>query len=73
MKKKMCECGGCRKTATVRLRNGHWICEDCAKEIRRVKRYSKVRGFFKEVLFGHLSAGPGDKGFDLCTTVFVKL
>jgi len=68
MKKYVCERSGCRKTATVRLRNGHRICEDCAKAIRRRRRAGdKVSGFFKEVLIGHLSE------FNLYTDVFVKL
>jgi len=68
MKKHICECGCCRKTATVKIRNGHRICEDHAKEIRRLIRSGRdIRGFCKEVLVGHVGE------FDVCTDVFVKL
>ena len=76
MKKKMCECSGCRKTATVRLRNGHWICEDCMKYLRKAKHTRKVRGFYKEVYIGRLGVGyfgPGDPGIAIYNDVFVKL
>ena len=46
MKKYICEHAGCNKTATKKLKNGHRVCEDCAKEFRR--KGSKM--FFKEVL-----------------------
>ena len=74
MKKHICECSGCNKTATVKLRNGHRICEDCAKILRRHSwkkdgcTGKRVRGFFKEVLIGHLG---GD--FNIYADVFVKL
>ena len=68
MKKHICECSGCNKTATVKLRNGHRICEDCHKVLRRrINAGEKVDGFFKEILIGHLGE------FDLYTDVFVKL
>ena len=68
MKKHICERAGCNKTATVKLRNGHRICEDCRKDIcRRANAGEKVDGFFKEVLIGHLGE------FNLYTDVFVKL
>lgn len=74
MKKYICECVGCRKTATVRLRNDHRICDDHDKGFRRLKRAGKkLKAFYKEVLIGHLSLGPGDKGFDICRDVVVKL
>ena len=67
MKKRICECSGCNKTATVKLRNGHAICEDCLKKFRRMRRSGKkVTGFLKEVLVGHLEE------FNLYTEVAVK-
>lgn len=68
MKRHICECSGCKKTATIKLRNGHRICEDCNKEFRRLKRAGKkLKGFYKEVLIGHL-----DDKFDICTDVVIK-
>lgn len=77
MKKHICECSGCSKTATVKLRNGHRICEDCAKALRRRRRSGKKpRYFFKEVPIGHLGVGfygPGDPGLNVYNDVPVKL
>ena len=68
MKKYICECSGCNKTATIKLRNGHRICEDHAKFFRRKKRAGKkILGFYKEVLIGNLGE------FNIYTDVFVKL
>ena len=67
-KKNICECGGCHKTGTVKLRNGHYICEDHAKAIRRLKRSGKKPKYlFKEKLVGHLGE------FDICVDVPIKL
>lgn len=72
MKKDICEVGGCRKVGTVKLRNGHKICEDHAKALRRLKRSGKKPTvFFKEVLVGHL--GDPKNHFDICVDVPVKL
>lgn len=70
MKKYICECSGCNHTATVKLRNGHRICEDCQKKFRRRNRAGngrKIIGFYKEVLIGHLGE------FNIYTDVRVKL
>ena len=68
MKRYICECSGCHKTATVKLRNGHRICEDCVKEFRRLKRAGKkITGFYKEVLIGNLGGE-----FNIYTDVPVK-
>lgn len=72
MKKDICECGGCRKTATVKLRNGHRICEDHAKALRRMKKAGKKPKYlFKEVLVGHL--GDPKDHFDICVDIPIKL
>ena len=68
LKKHICEVADCGKTGTVRIRNGHYICEDHAKCLRRLKRSgAKPKYFFKEVLVGHVGE------FDICRTVAVKL
>ena len=71
MKKYICECCGCRKTATVKVKNGHRICEDHAKEFRRLRRAGKkVTHFYKEIRLGHF----GDYcEHDVCTDVIIKL
>lgn len=72
MKKNICECGGCKKTATIKLRNGHRICEDHAKAIRRLKKAGKKPYcLFKEVLVGHL--GNPKNHIDICVDVPIKL
>jgi hypothetical protein len=72
MKKDMCECSGCRKTATVKIGHGHMICEDCAKALRRLKKAGKKpRYFFKEKLLGHL--GDPKDHFDICIDIPVKI
>lgn len=72
MKKDICECAGCRKIATIKLRNGHKICDDCAKELRRLKKAGKKpRYFVKEVLVGHL--GDTKDRFNICVDRFIKL
>jgi len=68
MKRRICEISGCRKTGTVKLRNNHWICEDCAKKLREYRRAGKkVKGFYKEIPLGYW----GD--FKVFTDVLVKL
>jgi hypothetical protein len=55
MKKSMCECSGCRKTATAKTQSGRRICEDHLKEFRRLRRSGKkITHFFKEKCIGHL-------------------
>lgn len=72
MKKNICECGGCHKTATVKIHNGHRICEDCAKLLRRMKNAGKKPKYlFKEVLVGHL--GDPKEHMDLYVDIPVKL
>lgn len=67
MKKHICECGGCRKTATVKLKNGHRVCEDCYKGIRR----TGAKVIWKEALVGHL--GDPKDHIDLCIDYPVKI
>ena len=50
MKKHICERAGCNRTATVKLANGHRLCEDCAKEFRRKGSID----FLKKELDGHI-------------------
>lgn len=72
MKKDICEFTGCRKTATVKLRNNHKICEDCAKELRRMKKAGKKPYcFFKEVLVGHI--GNPKNHFNFYKDIPIKL
>ena len=72
MKKHICEFGGCRKTAKVKLRNGHGICEDHAKLLRRIRRSgAKPKFMYKEVLVEHI--GDASSKFDVCVDVPIKL
>jgi len=53
MKKHICERSGCNKTATRKTPNGHYICEDCLKHFRQLKRDSGGRVWMiKERLAG---------------------
>jgi hypothetical protein len=38
MKKHICERAACYKTATRKTPNGHYVCEDCLKHFRQLKR-----------------------------------
>lgn len=67
MKKYICECSGCYKTATVKIKNGHRICEDHAKEFRRKRHGKKIAGFWKEIHIGNIGE------FKLYTDVLVKM
>ncbi len=55
MKRRMCECSGCRKMAKVKTQHGHWICEDHAKMIRRRKKaHQPTTHIWKEKVIGHI-------------------
>ena len=50
--KHKCEYNGCNKSATRRIGNKHWVCDDCFKHLNRKKRDLGHNIFVKEVFIG---------------------
>ena len=44
-----CECNGCIKKGTVKLKNNHYVCDEHYKILKHNKKVKKHNIFFKSV------------------------
>ena len=65
--KHKCECNGCNKSGTVKLKNNHYVCDEHYKVLKHNRRVKKHNVFFKEILIGNFG-----KGCNICTVVKVR-
>lgn len=71
MKKNICEVSDCNKTATRRIKNGHRVCEDCLKKLKRNHKVFGHNVFFKEKRIGTMKSVFG-RNYGLFIDIAVK-
>lgn len=53
-----CECNGCNKEGTVKLKNNHYVCDEHYKLLKHNKKTKKHNVFFKSVHIGAIGVFP---------------
>lgn len=53
-----CECNGCIKKGTVKLKNNHYVCDEHYKILKHNKKVKKYNIFFKSVHIGAIGIFP---------------
>jgi hypothetical protein len=52
--KHKCECSGCNKSGTVKLKNNHYVCDEHYKILKHNRKVKKHNVFFKSIFIGDL-------------------
>ena len=53
-----CECNGCIKKGTVKLKNNHYVCDEHYKILKHNKKVKNHNIFFKSVHIGAIGIFP---------------
>ena len=66
MKYNKCEFYGCHHKATRKIKNGHYVCENCYRKLKHNHKVFKHNFFIKEVHIGNIG------GYGIYNDIWIK-